>query len=159
VDLEKKFLDYIDYISTPQKTLNNNSICPFAKRYFTHVEFKITNFFVKDLEFYLNNYPKNKKLVVLLAKKTNKYSINKVESIVEKYYNKFKKNDLWLAFDHPLLNNYIGNVKTNNNFTPFLLIQPLQELIRFSNSLEKTDYYNFWSKKYYQEIVEKRRNL
>lgn len=54
--------------------------------------------------------------------------------------------------DHPHKPTYINGVETGNGVFPCIIVQSKQELDSARLSLENTDYYSFWDKKYLKEI-------
>ena len=150
---------YIKYLTIPQKQINDNPICPYAKRYLDKISHVFTNDIEKELEKYYNNFPIDMKVVLILSEDLKKYSVEKLTKLLEINQQKFNKKDIWIAYDHPDNTNYIGEVKTNNNYFAMILLQPLKEICELSNKLKKFDYYDYWSKSYYKEIVEDRKRL
>lgn len=150
---------YIQYLTIPQEQINDNPICPYAKRFLDKISHIFTNNIEEELEKYYNNFPIDMKVVLILSEDLKKYSVEKLTNLSEINQQKFNKKDIWIAYDHPDNNNYIGEVKTNNNYFAIILLQPLKEICEFSNKLKKFDYYDYWSKSYYKEIVEDRERL
>jgi len=148
---------YFDYLAKPVEELGGNSICPFIAKYRESIVTKETFNIVSDLHYYLNNFPQNKKIVILYNKHI---SAEWLIRFTDDFQKLATKKDLWVAWDHPKENNFIGEIKTNNNYYGLLLVQPLRELIDKSNVIKQTtNYYDFWTESYYKEIVEKRQNL
>jgi hypothetical protein len=54
--------------------------------------------------------------------------------------------------DHPHKPNYIGGHETGNGVFPCIIVQTKQELDSARQSLEKTNYYQYWDKDYLAEI-------
>jgi len=57
------------------------------------------------------------------------------------------------------LYNKINGIETNNKEYSILLIQGLSELNKYSKRLHKTNYYDFWDKEYYNNIVKNIYNI
>tara|TARA_B100000424_G_scaffold79754_1_gene59725 strand:+ start:1836 stop:2330 length:495 start_codon:yes stop_codon:yes gene_type:complete len=150
---------YIRYITIPQEKINDNPICPYAKRYLDKISHVFTNNMEEEIEKYYDNFPKDMKIVLILSEDITKYNVEKLDYLAEINQKRLNKKDIWIAYDHPNNNNYIGEVKTNNNHFAIILLQPLKELIELSNKLKRFDYYDHWSKSYYKEIVEDRKRL
>lgn len=150
---------YIKYLTIPQEKINDNPICPYAKKYLDKISHVFTDNMEEEIEKYYGNFPKDMKVVLILSEDLKKYNVSKLVSLTENNQSKFNNKDIWVAYDHPNNNNYIGEVKTNNNYFAIILLQPLKELIELSNNLKKFDYYDHWSKDYYKEIVEDRKRL
>lgn len=149
--------DYIEYISLKRKELGGHAICPFAQSFLKQVKIIESLNLWEDAISCISN-KKHPMLYIIYSDKT-KYSKDWLKwfcSIHEKYA---KDNDLWLTWDHPNQINKINGIKTNNNQYSIILIQRLQEIKNFSKKLSKTDYYEYWDAKYFDEIVTKRDNL
>ena len=54
--------------------------------------------------------------------------------------------------DHPHKPNYINGHETGNGVFPCIIVQTTQELTSARQSLEKTDYYQYWDEDYLAEI-------
>ena len=54
--------------------------------------------------------------------------------------------------DHPHKSNYINGHETGNGVFPCIIVQTKQELDSARQSLEKTNYYQYWDKDYLAEI-------
>jgi hypothetical protein len=142
---------YIEYISKSRKELDGHAICPYAKKFADSVWIWKTDDMEERVNYYVNNFPVNKKVVVLIAD-PKKYSYKVIQELCDKY----QTEELWLAPDHPEHYNEIGGVRTNNEDYAMILIQDREEIKKYSDILKGTSYYDFWSKEYYKEIVENR---
>jgi len=148
---------YFDYLATPLEMLDGQSICPFISKFKDKIVTERTNDILLRLKYYLENYPADKKIVILYNEHITAQELDNFVQSFEKYA---ATKDLWIAFDHPTCYNTINNIKTNNDYYGLMLIQPLTELITKSKQiLAETNYYSFWDNIYYKEIVEKRKNL
>lgn len=155
----EKLNEYISYLMIPQNELGKFSICPYAKKFFDFIQYKFSDNLEKDINFYLKNFPKDKKIMLLACEDIITYSPHYLQNLVDKYQKIFNEKDLWIIFDHPNIDNEINGVKTNNQYFALFLIQPLSEIIDLSDKLLNTHYYNYWSKKYFDEIVVARKEL
>jgi len=142
---------YLKYISEPQKNLDGHAICPYVKKFADSVWVWKTSDMEESVKKYVNNFPINKKVVVLISEPSS-YHYHNLENIC----NKYQTDKLWLAPDHPTHYNEIGGVRTNNTEYAMILIQDREELNKYAEVLKKTTYYNFWTEDYYKEIVENR---
>ena len=142
---------YLKYISEPQKNLDGHSICPYVKKFADSVWVWKTSDMEESVKKYVNNFPINKKVVVLISEPSS-YHYHNLENIC----NKYQTDKLWLAPDHPTHYNEIGGVRTNNTEYAMFLIQDREELNKYADALKKTTYYNFWTEDYYNEIVKNR---
>jgi hypothetical protein len=142
---------YLKYISESQKNLDGHAICPYAKKFADSIWVWKTHDLEERVNYYVNNFPVNKKVVILIAD-PKKYSYKAVQELCDKY----QTEELWLAPDHPEHYNEIGDVRTNNEDYAMILIQDREEIKKYSDILKETSYYDFWSKEYHKEIVENR---
>lgn len=132
--------DYIDYISKKQPTLGNHAICPFVK----HSHYKIIECSAKDIKI-LKEYD------ALVFVVENDITLDKMNEWID-HYNKVYEN--WLFFeDHSTVDSFIGEVRTNNGVYNLIIAQPKEKLMKFRESLKKTDYYSYWDKEYYEKIM------
>ena len=63
-----------------------------------------------------------------------------------------KKTNIIYLKDHPDDPGYIQKIYTGNGKYPCILAQPKDKLFRARESLKKTDYYDYWSESYKNEI-------
>lgn len=147
--------DYIEYVSLKRKELGGHAICPFAKSFLNKIEIIESEDFWADAIKCIDN--KNHPMLYLIYGYKEKYDVDWLKrfcSINDKYA---RDKDLWLIWDHPDQVNKINGIKTSNDKYAILFIQGLSELNKYSDSLHKTDYYSFWDKEYYKEIVTDRK--
>jgi hypothetical protein len=95
-------------------------------------------------------------MLYLIYGDKDQYDVEWLESFCSTHEKYAKDKDLWLIWDHPNQINKINNIKTNNKEYAILLIQGLSELNKYSKRLHKTNYYSFWDKDYYNNIVKNR---
>ena len=139
---------YIDYISLSRAQLNGHAICPYAKKFIKDVFIKETDDIENEVKYFVTNFPENYKVVLVISDYKNHQYKNLVD-ICDSYQN----DKLWLAPDHPNQYNEISGIQTNNEHYAMILIQDRQHLTFYSDKLKETDYYEYWSKDYYDEIV------
>lgn len=131
--------NWIQYVSQAQESLGGFSICPFAKR----AVYKIIFCDIDEI-----TPEENYDVILYVIKEDNLEIIN---NWVEKYNKKYPD---WLFFeDCATYDTYIQDIKTNNGKYNLILGQPKDKLRKFRDILKKTDYYSYWSKEYYNEIM------
>lgn len=131
--------EWIQKVSQSRPELRGFSICPFAKT----GKYKIVECNEKDIE-----VEEGYDVIIYIIQETE---LNKINEWVEIYNKKF---DEWLFFeDCATYDTFIGGVQTNNGKHNLILAQPKEKLRKFREILKKTDYYSFWSKEYYEEIM------
>ena len=146
--------DYIDYVSLKRKELGGHSICPFAKPLLDKIEIIESNDFFTDAIKCINN--QTHPALYLIYGDKNKYNIQWLKNFCDSHKKYARDKDIWLIWDHPNQINKINGIKTSNDKYAILFIQPLSEIKKYSNSLHKTNYYNFWSQDYYYDVVKNR---
>jgi len=132
--------NYINRLMDPQKSLNGMSICPFLKSStYKTIECSITE--IEPIE----NYD----AIVFIVE--GDLSLEELKTWA-KHYN--KKHPEWLFFeDHSQHNTYIADLQTNNGQYNLIIAQPKEKLLQLRKALQKTDYYSFWPKEYYEQIA------
>ena len=147
--------DYIEYVSLKRKELGGHAICPFAKAFLDKIEIIESENFFADAMKCINN--KKHPILYLVYGDKDKNSKEWLEEFCTTHEKSSRDKDIWLIWDHPSQVNKINGIQTNNNEYAILFIQPLSELNKYSDKLKKTDYYSFWDKEYYNDIVLGRR--
>lgn len=143
--------DYIKYITLKRKELGGHAICPFAKRFLDKTVIIESEDLEKDAIQCIES--EERPMLWMVYGCPKKFNKEWLSSFCETNKDKAKAKDLWLIWDHPDQTNKIGDIETNNKEYGILLIQPLTELNEYSEKLKKTNYYEFWDKKYYDAIV------
>lgn len=131
--------NWIKEVSAVRPELGDFSICPFAKK----ANYEILEIDIDKI------YPiKGKDVVIYVLGESDLDTIN---WWVEFYNKKYKD---WLFFeDCASYDTFINGVQTNNGKYNLILGQPKEKLMKFREILKKTEYYSYWSKEYYDEIV------
>lgn len=131
--------NYIDYLSQEQPALGNFAVCPFAK----NSKYKIIECSAADIE--IDDYD-----VILYVVEDNLY-LEDINRWVDYYNSKYED---WLFFeDHSTYHTFISGLQTNNGKYNLIIGQPKEKLLKFRESLKKTDYYSYWDEDYYNKIV------
>lgn len=117
------------------------SICPYAKG----SKYKILKESIENLK------PEDGYDAIIFGV-DNSLSIDEILSWIAIYNSKYSD---WKFFeDHRSYNTYINGVQTNNGKYNLIIAQPKEKLKKFRQILSKTNYYNYWSKDYLNEILE-----
>jgi hypothetical protein len=137
--LEAKVEEWVRHISLSRKELGGHAICPFAKT----ATYKIVTCSIDSIK------PVERYDVIIYH--INESHLDQIRSWCDFYNEKYPD---WLFFeDCASYNTFINDVKTNNGYYNFILGQPKDKLMKFRELLKKSDYYSYWSKEYYDEIV------
>jgi hypothetical protein len=132
-------IKWIEKVSEVRPELGGFSICPFAKK----ANYKIIEMDINDI------YPIYGYDVIIYIINHNDLKI--INHWVD-FYN--KKYQDWLFFeDCASYDTFINGIQTNNGKHNLILGQPKEKLKKFREILKKTDYYSYWDKDYYKEIM------
>lgn len=131
--------NWIKEVSQVRPELGGFSVCPFAAK----AKYKIVECPIDKLELF-DGY----EVVIYIVEEEDLEIINQW---VRHYNNTFKE---WMFFeDCASYNTFINGVQTNNGKYNLILGQPKDKLLKFREILKKTEYYSYWSKEYFNEIV------
>jgi hypothetical protein len=135
----KDIEEWIEKISQSRSELGGFSVCPFAKR----AKYKIVKCSSDEI-----TVEDGYDVIIYVIDESD---LEKINELVEFYNKKFTS---WLFFeDCASYDTFIGGIQTNNGKHNLILAQPKDKLMYFRDILKKTDYYSYWSKDYYEEIV------
>lgn len=130
---------WIESVSQAHSELGGFSICPFARK----AKYKIVFCSVNSIE------PEDSYDVIIYVIEEEKLEV--IQEWVKKYNQKYSQ---WLFFeDCASYDTFINGIQTNNGKYNLILGQPKEKLKKFREILKKTDYYSYWSKEYYNEIM------
>jgi len=134
--------DWLKRITTPQDKLNGHCICPFARSLPAIIYCEKLN-----PDIIKNNLSSN--LTIFLETQT-KSSFEELKNLCIKL--NLKHKDYTFLPDHPDHITTIQNIPTGNGKYPLIIMQLKKELIQARASLNRSDYYSYWSKEYLKEI-------
>lgn len=138
---ESHIQKWIENISILHPEIGGFSICPYAKG----SKYKILKESIENLK------PEDGYDAIIFGV-DNSLSIDDILSWIAIYNSKYSD---WKFFeDHRSYNTYINGVQTNNGKYNLIIAQPKEKLKKFRQILSKTNYYNYWSKDYLNEILE-----
>ena len=140
----KHIYKWHNYVSTT-KTNNNNLICPFSK----NASFIVLKGDISFIEKKVIEWDNS--IDVTIIEYNNYISVNKAIKI-ENRLNTIK-NDITVLLEHFEDPGYIGNTYTGCGHNKILfLLQNKYNLNKAREILEKTNYYDNWTKEYKQKI-------
>lgn len=138
---ESHIQKWIETISILHPEIGGFSICPYAKG----SKYKILRESIENLK------PEDGYDAIIFGV-DNSLSIDDILTWIAIYNSKYSD---WKFFeDHRSYNTYINGVQTNNGKYNLIIAQPKEKLKKFRQILSKTNYYNYWSKDYLNEILE-----
>jgi hypothetical protein len=145
----------IDDLSSPVAALGGFAKCPYAKK--AYLENKVI--FVKDyhdLEEAVKSVTSswdNEKTEVAVIRLDASVDEERITELVDSF------NSAYLSEDFIFLDDHVNNVEKmhdvifNNGRYNVLFLQRRSKLAAATRRLEKTGYYNKWTKEYYDEVV------
>jgi hypothetical protein len=132
--------EWINVISKPQEKIGSHAICPFAKL--------ANRFEVIKVEKDIIPPQRDFEVVIFLLGEILQTDLHKKCDELNLKYPEF----IFLP-DHKDNNTFINGVQTNNGKNNLILCQPKNKLREARKSLNKTNYYSFWDKKYLKDIL------
>ena len=150
--MEKNIIDWVNDISKSRKELGGFAVCPFAKKAMNDKKV-FWSYIGPEPEAYILRYieatPDFEVIVFFNLGKS--LTDDDLKSIISKL--QAKRNDMIFLKDHPDNPGFISGVNTSNGEYPAVLVQPRAKLVEAREKLLRTDYYNYWSDEYKQEIL------
>jgi hypothetical protein len=153
--LEENIIAWLQRISEKKDELGGFSICPFARKAMNEKKI-FWSYINHNAETYILNHIKNcfKDVidfeVILYYNVEKNLSDSDLLTIISNLQK--ERTDLIFLKDHPDNPGYINGLYTGNGEYPVILVQPKNKLLEARSSLEKTNYYSYWSEEYKKEI-------
>ena len=150
--MEKDLISWVKRISEKKDELGGFSVCPFAKKaleekkvFWSYIGAEPEAYILR----YIESTPDFEVIVFYNLKKD--LTDDDLKSIISKLQS--KRSDMIFLKDHPDNPGFISGVNTSNGEYPAVLVQPRAKLVEAREKLLRTDYYNYWSDEYKQEIL------
>jgi len=146
MESKEHILQWIKNVSELRPELGGFAICPFAKQ----AKYEIIECNADQI------VPIDGYDVIIFVIELN-LTYEDVMKWVDLYNKKHKE---WKFFeDCASYDTYINGIKTNNGEYNLIIGQPIEKLRKYREILAKTNYYNYWSKDYLNEILQDDLNL
>lgn len=146
MSVQEDLMKWIEKISQLRSDIGGFSICPYAKK----AKYKILELDVENLEVE-DGYD------VIIFVIDSLLSLGEVQKWCEIYNKKYSE---WKFFeDCASYDTFINGIQTNNGKYNLILAQPKEKLRKYREILAKTNYYDYYSNEYLQEILEDDYNL
>lgn len=146
MESKEHILQWIKNVSELRPELGGFAICPFAKQ----AKYEIIECNADQI------VPIDGYDVIIFVVELN-LTYEDVMKWVDLYNKKHKE---WKFFeDCASYDTYINGIKTNNGEYNLIIGQPIEKLRKYREILAKTNYYNYWSKDYLNEILQDDLNL
>jgi hypothetical protein len=134
-------INWINRLDSPQKSIGNHSICPYAKSStYKIIETRLDK--ISDVD---------ESVDVIIYKVEDNVTLEQLNNQC-KTLNAAYRHLIFLP-DHKDKKTYIKEAQTNNGKYNLILCQKREKLEKFRMSLMKTDYYNYWDDEYLKEIL------
>lgn len=183
VDLQEEIYDDVrtwsrEYLEVPNVHLNKLPACPFARQAWkdNKVVIEIRNpdaGYTRQLHRHVKNIDWSKKEILIFCDiHFKEYSLNKFQSIIDSFNNKYNKKDIYFLGFHPknpataeeqeFLVNPTGKpeeLPSSNVEYSMMLIQKFSQLFHASDKLHRMGYYKKWPVEYYEDVVNSRQQL
>ena len=132
--------EWIEQVSKKHKELGGFAICPYASG---------SDTLIKDIGLMIL-YPNLGMMSSFLLLKIfgNPAKVRKWVQLYNEEYPLY-----WFVEDLSCENTYINGVKTNNSKLNIILCQSKRKIAQMRKKLAKTDYYNYWSEDYLDEVL------
>ena len=162
---EKSVKDWItNFLDKQNPAFNNLPPCPFAKQ--AMLDDKIVYHFLNpidsltmsayiscELENFSYHWPKGKEVVVLGCDKQNISSDDLSDSVEDSMERFLEKRGYIALEDHPDVEEKVLDVSVNHGDYVLVLLQEKEKLQRARNILKRQNYYKYWTKDYYEDVV------
>jgi hypothetical protein len=150
--LEKDLISWVQRLSEKRSELGGLNICPFAKKamenkkvFLSYIGFECVPYILR----YLESTPEFE--VVVFYNLIGNLDDEDLKNIISKLQS--KRNDLIFLKDHPDNPGFINGISTSNDKYPVILVQPRKPLEEAREKLNSTNYYDYWSEEYKNEIL------
>ena len=163
------------YLEVPNEHLNRLPACPYAKKAWLDSKVDIqlrdpNSGYISNLHRLVKAIDFEKKEILIFCDLFYKeYSLNKFQSIIDKFNDKYNLEDVYFMGFHPynppnieeqeFLLNPTGdqsNLPDSKVDFSMMLIQKFSQLYEASDRLKRMGYYKKWPKDYYHEVVSSR---
>lgn len=139
--VNEQITKWIEDISMLKEELGGFSVCPFAKQ----AKYKIVECNINDI-IPIDGYD----VIIFVVERNLTSEILKNWS---KIYN--EEYPEWKFFeDSADIDTYIAKIRTNNGKYNLIIAQPREKLRKYREILSKTNYYDYWSREYLEEVLE-----
>ena len=158
--IEDKINKLVDHVTKPNPEMDGMPMCPFARVGLDRGEVD----FVKQgkdtlifAEQYIKDFPPGKTLVLCVTDSTD-FTQKQLEDFCSKWQPIAIEKNLYLYPSHPDDSaGHIAGLTHGNPGLAMILIQTLSDLNQKAKWLHnKTNYYSYWNKGYYNRIVGER---
>ena len=160
--VERDLMDWIERLCVPRGELSKLPICPFARKALTdnHVRIFVNNQgldFQEFVEARIADWEDPQHLVILVEVRTDEYTPEVLDPMMDALNDKYYRDDLFFVFDHPDYPVEINGVDTGNKKYALMVYQSLKKLHEAGLHLRKnTNYYSVCPDRVTKEVVEYR---
>jgi hypothetical protein len=146
--------DWILSLTHTQESLSNLPICPYAKQAYINKRYHIADVEYNTIDLDIEHVDLIKyQVIIFKLKDYQSYDIETLRQKTNDLNNEFNKNDIVVLDNDPRDPFIINGIKTTYDDCYLWLIQSLSDLNNKSKELEKTNYYNHWTKEQLDDVV------
>lgn len=151
-DVRGRLQDWlINFVEVEHPSLGNWAPCPYARqaRLNNKIHIVIDNpTRIADYEQLLSDFD-----VVALCFDPEQYSADQITRFTHHINTLFEDRDVVVLEDHPAIPEYVNGVQMNFGYCGLLLMQRASKLSTASEQLRRAGYYDVWSEKELDEVV------
>lgn len=144
------------FVTKPNPVFGDLPPCPFAQKAIIDkkVEFVELSRSADWRTIYgmIWNFDFEDKDVLCIIADPEQFTAQQTVSMAEWLNERFMPHDVVVLEDHPMIDEYVKEVKLNNGEYTLFLVQGLSKLNRYAKMLEKGPYYKNWSRTYLESV-------
>ena len=144
------------FVTKPNPVFGDLPPCPFAQKAIIDkkVEFVELSRSADWRTIYgmIWNFDFEDKDVLCIIADPEQFTAQQTVSMAEWLNERFMPHDVVVLEDHPMIDEYVKEVKLNNGEYTLFLVQSLSKLNRYAKMLEKGPYYKNWSRTYLESV-------
>jgi hypothetical protein len=146
--------DWILSLTHSHESLSNLPICPYAKQAYINKRYHIADVEYNTIDLDIEHVDLIKyQVIIFKLADYQSYDIEYLKQKTNKLNEQFNKKDIIILDNDPRDPFIINSIKTTYDDCYLWLIQSLSDLNNKSKELEKTNYYNHWTKEQLDDVV------
>ena len=142
------------FIQLPRPELGGFAICPYAKQAILQKSYDVINVDINSIYNVLEDvdFTKND-IIILNFDDYESYDIEYLIDYTKQLNEKYKSEDIVVLDNDPRDLMIVNGVTTSYEHGYLWIVQSLSDLNKKSSTLQKTNYYNYWSQKQLDDVV------
>jgi hypothetical protein len=152
--MTKQLNDWMAFIQLPRPELGGFAICPYAKQAILQKSYDVINVDINSIYNVLEDvdFTKND-IIILNFDDYESYDIEYLIDYTKQLNEKYKSEDIVVLDNDPRDLMIVNGVTTSYEHGYLWIVQSLSDLNKKSSTLQKTNYYNYWSQKQLDDVV------